>query len=49
MTDEYGCFAPGSYAKEFASEEAARYAFNEAVQRGEVQTIQIEWEYIILE
>lgn len=49
MTDEYGSFAPGSYAKEYASEEAATYAFNNAIQRGEVQTIQIEREYIVVE
>lgn len=49
MLDEFGAMIPGSRVLEFPTEERARQGFNEAADRGEVQTVKIHRKYIVVE
>lgn len=49
MIDEFGALVSGTRALQFPTEDGARQAYREAAARGEVQTIRVQREYIVVE
>lgn len=49
MIDEFGVLAPGACALQFPTEDGGRKTYQEAAAHGEVQSVKLQREYVVVE